>query len=172
MFLNELIFGCLTVCPTLAIVVHEHGRFVQRGTCRFGRYKNPSPHTPSLTLAHLPTPALAPRRPLNQSTLAARVHFWPLVSTAVMGSHGGVVAAAFTIPASWSQVFGSSSNVGYISSPAGAYDGSCKFSNGLHELSPPIQGITVCRWRFLKGWYMVVATFYAIGIVSASILIQ
>src|SRR5438270_7206735 len=54
---------------------------VNRGTCRFGRYKNPRR-----------SPALAYRRPLDQSTPAARVHFWPLVSAAAMGSHGGVVS--------------------------------------------------------------------------------
>ena len=63
---------------------------VNRGTCRFGRYKNPRrPHPPprasrvshhpsqvsGLTHAHLPSPALTHRRPLDQSTPAARVHF-------------------------------------------------------------------------------------------------
>jgi len=46
----------------------------------------------ALTHAHLPSPALTHRRPLDQSTPAARVHFWPLVSAAAMGSHGGVVS--------------------------------------------------------------------------------
>jgi hypothetical protein len=45
-----------------------------------------------LTYPHLPSPALAHRRPLDQSTPAVRVHFWPLVSAAAMGSHGGVVS--------------------------------------------------------------------------------
>ena len=77
------------------------------GTCRFGRYKNPRrPHPPprasrvshhptqvsGLTLAHPCSPNLAHRRPLDQSTPAARVHFWPLVGAAAMGSRGGVVS--------------------------------------------------------------------------------
>jgi len=82
---------------------------VNRGTRPFGRYKNPRrPHPPprasrvshhppqvsGLTLAHScsPTLTLAYHRPLDQSTPAARVHFWALVSAAVMGSHGGVVS--------------------------------------------------------------------------------
>jgi hypothetical protein len=74
---------------------------VNRGTCRFGRYKNPRrPHPPprasrvshhppqvsGLTLAHPCSPTLTHRRPLDQSTPAARVHFWPLVSAAAMGA--------------------------------------------------------------------------------------
>jgi hypothetical protein len=80
---------------------------VNRGTYRFGRYKNPRrPHPPprasrvshhppqvsGLTLAHPCSPTLTHRRPLDQSTPAARVHFWPLVSAAAMGSHGRVVS--------------------------------------------------------------------------------
>jgi hypothetical protein len=50
------------------------------------------PQVSGLTHAHLPSPALAHRRPLDQSTPAAQVHFWPLVSAAAMGSHGRVVS--------------------------------------------------------------------------------
>ena len=80
---------------------------VNRGTCRFGRYKNPRrPHPPprasrvshhppqvsGLTHAHPCSPTLTHRRPLDQSIPAARVPFWPLVSAAAIGSHGGVVS--------------------------------------------------------------------------------
>jgi hypothetical protein len=70
---------------------------VNRGTCRFGRYKNPRrPHPPprASRVSHHPpqVSGLTHRRPLDQSTPAARVHFWPLVSAAAMGSHDGVVS--------------------------------------------------------------------------------
>jgi hypothetical protein len=82
------------------------------------------------------------------------------------------VAGLFTIAVSCFQVLGSSSNVGYVSSPVGAYGPSCTFSDGLHELSPPLQGIAVSRWRFFEAWCMIVAAFLTTNVVSASQLIQ
>jgi hypothetical protein len=86
------------------------GLQVNRGTCRFGRYKNPRrPHPPprasrvschppqvsGLTfaqpLAHPTSLALTHRRPLDHSSHTTRVHFGPLASAAKMGSYDGVV---------------------------------------------------------------------------------